>query len=87
MLFYICFIQDFFMRAIKFCKKDIKIKEPFRGLFTQGMVCHETYRDEKGKWLSPDQVENTKLGKKSKIDGSKVEVGPSEAMSKSKKYS
>ena len=75
----------FFMRAIKFCKKDIKIKEPFRGLFTQGMVCHETYRDEKGKWLSPDQVENTKLGKKSKIDGSKVKVGPSEAMSKSKK--
>ena len=35
----------FFMRAIKFCKKDINIKEPFKGLFTQGMVCHETYKD------------------------------------------
>ncbi len=75
----------FFMRAIKFCKKDIKIKEPFKGLFTQGMVCHETYKSEKGKWLSPDQVENTKLGMRSKIDGSKIKVGPSEAMSKSKK--
>ena len=75
----------FFMRAIKFCKKDINIKEPFKGLFTQGMVCHETYKDEKGKWLRPDQIESTKLGVKSKIDGSKVKIGPSEAMSKSKK--
>ena len=75
----------FFMRAIKFCKKDVNIKEPFKGLFTQGMVCHETYKDESGKWLSPDQIENTKLGVKSKIDGSKVIIGPSEAMSKSKK--
>ena len=75
----------FFMRAIKFCNKAINIKEPFKGLFTQGMVCHETYKDEKGKWLSPDQIENTKVGIKSKIDGSKIKVGPSEAMSKSKK--
>ena len=75
----------FFTRAIKFCKKDIRIKEPFKGLFTQGMVCHETYKSEKGTWLSPDQVENTKLGMRSKIDGSKIKVGPSEAMSKSKK--
>ena len=75
----------FFMRAISFCKKEINIKEPFKGLFTQGMVCHETYKDVKGKWLSPDQVENTKTGKKSRIDGSKVKVGASEAMSKSKK--
>ena len=49
------------------------------------MVCHETYKSEEGKWLSPDQVENTKLGMISKIDGSKIKVGPSEAMSKSKK--
>ncbi len=75
----------FFMRAIKFCNKAINIKEPFKGLFTQGMVCHETYQDEKGKWLSPDQIENTKIGIKSKIDGSKIKVGASEAMSKSKK--
>ncbi len=75
----------FFMRAIKYCNKRISIKEPFKGLFTQGMVCHETYQDEKGKWISPDQVENTQIGMKSKIDGSKIKVGPSEAMSKSKK--
>ncbi len=67
----------FFMRAIKLNDTDIKIKEPFKGLFTQGMVCHETYKNEKGEWLSPEQM--------SKIDKSKVVVGPPEAMSKSKK--
>jgi len=67
----------FFMRAIKLNDTDIKIKEPFKGLFTQGMVCHETYKNEKGEWLSPEQM--------SKIDKSKVVVGPAEAMSKSKK--
>ena len=67
----------FFMRAIKLNDTDIKIKEPFKGLFTQGMVCHETYKNEKGEWLSPEQM--------AKIDKSKVVVGPSEAMSKSKK--
>ena len=73
------------MRAIKLCNKKIEIKEPFKGLFTQGMVCHETYKNEDGKWLSPDQIQKTKDGFSSKIDGSKVKVGPSEAMSKSKK--
>ena len=33
-----------------------KSKEPFSSLFTQGMVCHETYKDEDGKWLSPNEV-------------------------------
>ena len=77
----------FFMRAIALCNNKIKLKEPFKGLFTQGMVCHETYRDKNEKWLSPDQINKTKEGFISKIDGSKVKVGPSEAMSKSKKYS
>ena len=67
----------FFMRAIKLNDKKISIKEPFKGLFTQGMVCHETYKNEKGDWLSPEEIE--------KIDRSKVTVGPPEAMSKSKK--
>ncbi len=67
----------FFMRAIKLNDKNIKIKEPFKGLFTQGMVCHETYKDEKGNWISPEELK--KIGK------SKVSVGPAEAMSKSKK--
>ena len=75
----------FFMRAIKLCNNKVKIKEPFKGLFTQGMVCHETYKDQSEKWLSPDQIQKTKEGFASKIDGSKVKVGPSEAMSKSKK--
>ncbi len=75
----------FFMRAIKLCNSNVKIKEPFKGLFTQGMVCHETYKNEKGSWLSPDQIQKSKDGFVSKIDGSKVKIGPSEAMSKSKK--
>ena len=76
----------FFMRAIKLNDNKIKIKEPFKGLFTQGMVCHETYKNEKGHWLTPEEVEKTKDdGYRNKIDNSKVIVGPSEAMSKSKK--
>ena len=67
----------FFMRAIKLNDKKIKIKEPFKGLFTQGMVCHETYKNEKGDWLSPEEIK--------KMDKSKVIIGPPEAMSKSKK--
>ena len=46
----------FFMRAINFENKDFNIKEPFQSLFTQGMVCHETYKDEKNNWLNPDEV-------------------------------
>ena len=77
----------FFMRALSFNKKNIKIKEPFKGLFTQGMVCHETYKDEKNNWLSPEQVtsydgKNYFLKDNKNI---KVIVGPSESMSKSKK--
>ena len=40
----------------------MNIEEPFKGLFTQGMVCHETYKDKNGKWLSPEEVD-TKDGK------------------------
>ena len=32
------------------------LTEPFKGLFTQGMVCHETYKDQKNEWLSPDEI-------------------------------
>jgi len=77
----------FFTRALSLDNKELKIKEPFKGLFTQGMVCHETYRDNNNNWLSPDQVQ-TKDGKLFFIKGqpdSKVFVGPSESMSKSKK--
>ncbi len=76
----------FFMQAISFENNDFKYTEPFDGLFTQGMVCHETYKDQDGKWLGLDQI-NSEDGKNyfDNINGSKVIVGPSESMSKSKK--
>ena len=77
----------FFMQALSFENKNLDLTEPFTSLFTQGMVCHETYQDENNKWLSPDEVD-TKDGKKFFLkDNPKklVSVGPSESMSKSKK--
>ena len=46
----------FFTRALSLNNDDIKIQEPFKGLFTQGMVCHETYKDQNNNWLNPDEV-------------------------------
>ena len=76
----------FFMHALSFKNEKFKIKEPFKGLFTQGMVCHETYKDENNNWVSPDEI-TTIYGKKYlKNNTSKeIKVGPSESMSKSKK--
>ena len=76
----------FFMRAIDYNNQNFNIKEPFQNLFTQGMVCHETYKDENGDWLSPDEVEkiDNKIVLK-KNHNKVVKVGPSESMSKSKK--
>ncbi len=76
----------FFMMAISYKNEKINIKEPFKGLFTQGMVCHETYKNENGDWLSPDEIETFNGVKVEKRDKNKiVKVGPSESMSKSKK--
>ena len=75
----------FFMQALSYQNKTFDIKEPFRGLFTQGMVCHETYKDENNNWVNPDELV-TKDGKKILKDtGNPVKVGSSESMSKSKK--
>ena len=76
----------FFMRALSFENNNFISPEPFQGLFTQGMVCHETYKDQNNKWLSPDEVftDNQKDFFKIK-DKKKVLVGPSESMSKSKR--
>ncbi len=77
----------FFMRSISSNNKEIKLKEPFKGLFTQGMVCHETYSDESGNWYDPEEV-LSKDGKNyflKKNKNVKVKVGSSESMSKSKK--
>jgi len=74
------------MRAIKLNNDKIKSSEPFKSLFTQGMVCHETYKKADGKWLSPDMIEKKSEGNYVlKGTNTKVNVGPSEAMSKSKK--
>ena len=77
----------FFMRAINYRNEKFNIKEPFQGLFTQGMVCHETYKDQNNNWLSPEEIESGD-GKNFYIKNNpdkKVIVGPSESMSKSKK--
>ena len=76
----------FFMRVVKDNNPEINCKEPFKGLFTQGMVCHETYKDSNGKWLGPDEIQKNSEQDFVKIsDKTKVTVGPSESMSKSKK--
>jgi len=75
----------FFTRAMKACGY-LDIEEPFAGLLTQGMVCHETYRDSEGRWLFPEETRRESGGKVFKCDdGSPVTVGRSEKMSKSHK--
>ncbi len=65
------------------------ISEPFDGLFTQGMVVHETYRDANGQWVSPAEVDIISDGtdRKAKLlsTGAPVEIGAIEKMSKSKR--
>ena len=77
----------FFMQALAYKNDDFKLKEPFNGLFTQGMVCHETYKDQTDTWLSPDEVisEDGKKFYKKDNPSEKIVVGPIESMSKSKK--
>ena len=77
----------FFVRALGKNKKNFINLEPFDGLFTQGMVCHETYKDSNNNWLSPEEID-TKDGKNYFLknnENKRVTVGPSESMSKSKK--
>ena len=75
----------FFARAMQKTGR-LAVAEPFAGLFTQGMVCHETYKDEAGKWLFPEDVEKRPDGSAVQVKGGgHVTVGRSEAMSKSKK--
>ena len=74
----------FFTRAIAKCG-HLSIAEPFAGLFTQGMIVHETYRDTAGKWLFPEEIEKREGGAIKIATGEAVTVGPAEKMSKSKK--
>ena len=76
----------FFMKCINKIDNEINLSEPFKNLFTQGMVCHETYRDQNNNWLYPEEI--TKMDNKKAIkndDKTEVIIGPPESMSKSKK--
>ncbi|MDX2028413.1 MAG: leucine--tRNA ligase [Alphaproteobacteria bacterium] len=75
----------FFTRAMKITG-HVGVDEPFAGLFTQGMICHESYKDEKGQWLYPEEVQKNADGTAQHVKTEKpVTVGRSETMSKSKK--
>jgi leucyl-tRNA synthetase len=78
----------FFARAMT-ATRHLKLKEPFAGLFTQGMVVHETYRSQEGQWLLPSEVRVEGEGEHRKAfelaTRAPVEIGPVEKMSKSKK--
>jgi leucyl-tRNA synthetase len=78
----------FFTRAMR-ATGHADIEEPFAGLFTQGMVVHETYRAADGAWLTPAEVTVETDGDTRRAvhaaTGAPVEIGSIEKMSKSKK--
>jgi leucyl-tRNA synthetase len=63
----------------------VSVSEPFAGLFTQGMVTHESYKDADGRWLYPEEVEQRDGVFVERANGRPVQVGRVEAMSKSKR--
>ena len=76
----------FFARAMRDCGElDLPSGEPFAGLFTQGMVTHETYKSADGKWLEPSTVEKRASLWIEIATGAPAEAGAIEKMSKSKK--
>ena len=74
----------FFTRAMH-KTGHVAVDEPFAGLFTQGMVTHESYKDENGAWLYPEDITRTPDGAVLKATGAPVTVGRVEKMSKSKR--
>jgi len=78
----------FFTRAMK-RTGHLNLDEPFKGMFTQGMVTHETYKSEKGDWLSPEEVSfETVDGKRRATEistGKTAVIGAVEKISKSKR--
>jgi len=78
----------FFSRAMSKCG-HLDVAEPFAGMFTQGMVVHETYRNAEGDWVAPSEVyiETGGNGRRAFAVGSDapIEIGPIEKMSKSKR--
>jgi leucyl-tRNA synthetase len=78
----------FFARAMS-KTGHLNVAEPFKGLFTQGMVTHETYKSASGDWLSPTEIVIETVGNVRRASlvssGAPVEIGSIEKMSKSKK--
>ncbi len=74
----------FWTKALKRIGR-LDIDEPFRGLFTQGMVTHETFRGVDGRWLAPDEVSADDQGNLIDAAGAPVSRGRVEKMSKSKR--
>lgn len=75
----------FFTRALRNAGR-LSIVEPFAGLFTQGMIIHETYKDSAGRWLFPEEIERRPDGSVVMVGtGAPVTVGAPEKMSKSKR--
>jgi leucyl-tRNA synthetase len=75
----------FFTRALSSCGY-LDLAEPFDGMFTQGMVTHETYRAPDGEWVSPAEVNRGEGGALTRIsDGAPLTAGRIEKMSKSKR--
>ena len=75
----------FFTRALKECGY-LTAAEPFDGLLTQGMVCHETFTAESGSWLYPEEVGKDDGGQLIELsNGRPAQRGRSEKMSKSKR--
>ena len=76
----------FFTRALRDCGLlDLQSGEPFAGLFTQGMVTHETYKSTSGSWLLPEEIEKRDGALIEISTGAPVTTGGVEKMSKSKK--
>ncbi|MEO5323799.1 leucine--tRNA ligase [Mesorhizobium sp. CC13] len=77
----------FFTRAMREAG-HLNLAEPFKGLFTQGMVVHETYRGPNG-WVTPAEIKIEDVDGKRRAallsDGTPIEIGSIEKMSKSKK--
>ncbi len=74
----------FWTRALSHLGR-LDVAEPFSGLFTQGMVTHETYKSLDGRWLSPEEIRKDSAGVLEIASGEPAEVGRIEKMSKSKK--
>ena len=74
----------FFTRALTTCGY-LDLAEPFDGMMTQGMVCHQTFQNAKGQWLFPEDVIKKDDIWQQRANGTQAQAGRIEKMSKSKR--